>query len=145
MSATDRDWLLQTIRLSRRCAPVSTAYNVGAVLVRGGTVITEGHSRETDTAVHAEEAALAKAAGQLLTGATLYTSLEPCTTRASRPADCTRLILDAGIARVVFAMREPPRFARCEGVATLRAAGVEVVEIGELAPEVLRVNAHLLG
>jgi diaminohydroxyphosphoribosylaminopyrimidine deaminase/5-amino-6-(5-phosphoribosylamino)uracil reductase len=145
VSATDQAWLLQSIRLSRRCAPVSTAYNVGALLVRAGDVLTEGYSRETDDRVHAEEAALAKAAGLLVTDATLYTSLEPCTTRASRPASCTRLILDAGIARVVFAMREPLRFARCDGVATLRAAGVEVVEISDLAPEVVRLNAHILG
>ena len=58
---------------------------------------------------------------------------------------CTELILDAGIARVVFALREPPLFADCDGAELLTRAGVEVVELPALAAEVRAVNAHLLG
>ncbi|MFJ4923468.1 hypothetical protein [Streptomyces sp. NPDC088725] len=65
-----------------------------------------------------------------LQGATLYSSLEPCSERRSRPRTCTRLVLDAGIPRVVIAWREPDLFVvGCEGVELLAAAGVEVVEI----------------
>nr|BFE79134.1 hypothetical protein GCM10020093_017350 [Planobispora longispora] len=59
-------------------------------------------------------------------------------------APCAELILAAGIGRVVFALREPPLFADCRGVETLREGGAEVVEIGELAASVRRVNAHVL-
>ena len=83
--------------------------------------------------------------GSALLGATLYSSLEPCSQRASRPRSCTQLILDAGIGRVVFALREPPLFVRCEGAELLAAAGVEVVEVTDLAGSVVAVNAHLLG
>ena len=73
----------------------------------------------------------------------MYTSLEPCTARRSRTRTCTELILAAGIRRVIFAMREPLIFAECHGAETLREAGVEVVELTDLAGLVRRVNAHL--
>jgi pyrimidine deaminase RibD-like protein len=45
---------------------------------------------------------------------------------------------------VVFAWREPSIFVDCEGAELLRAAGVEVVEVPDLAGEVREVNRHLL-
>ncbi|MDH2428802.1 deaminase [Sphaerisporangium sp. TRM90804] len=143
---TDRRWLEYAIELSRRCPTSTTAFAVGAVVVDGeGTVLATGHSRESDPLDHAEEAALAKipADDPRLATATLYTSLEPCTTRASRPRGCTELTLAAGIPRVVFAWREPSLFADCTGAETLSAAGVEVVEVSDLAAEARQVNAHL--
>ena len=56
-----------------------------------------------------------------------------------------RLIAETPIARVVFALREPPMLAPGGGAGVLRAAGVEVVEIPAQADEVRTVNAHLLG
>nr|MDT0666433.1 dCMP deaminase [Micromonospora sp. DSM 115978] len=79
-----------------------------------------------------------------LTGVTIYSSLEPCSARASRPRTCTELILAAGIRRVVFAWREPAVFVDCHGAELLAAGGVEVVELPELAAVVRTVNAHLL-
>jgi diaminohydroxyphosphoribosylaminopyrimidine deaminase/5-amino-6-(5-phosphoribosylamino)uracil reductase len=46
---------------------------------------------------------------------------------------------------VVFALREPPLFADCHGAELLERAGVEVLELPELAAGVRAVNAHLLG
>ena len=54
-----------------------------------------------------------------LTSATLYSSLEPCRFRASRPRSCADLIIAAGIGRVVIAWLEPPVFARGGGAALL--------------------------
>lgn len=142
----DRRYLRAAVELSRRCPVSETAFSVGAfVALSDGTVLATGYSRENDPKVHAEEAALAKLdpAGPALAGATIYSSLEPCSTRASRPLSCARLILDAGIDRVVFAWREPALFVDCEGAELLRAAGCEVVEMPELAPLVREVNAHL--
>ena len=144
-TAPDRRWLELAVDLSRHSPPSPAHYAVGAVVVGpDGTLLATGYTGETDPAHHAEEAALAKLAGRPA-AATLYTSLEPCTTRRSRPHPCTGLILAAGIRRVVLALREPSLFADCHGVETLRAAGVEVVEIGELGQAVRDVNAHLLG
>lgn len=142
-SAVDGHWLARTVELSRRCPPSTTAFSVGAVIVdAAGEEIAWGFSRETDGTVHAEESALAKLADDdpRLAGATIYSSMEPCSTRKSRPRSCTRLILDAGLPRVVFAYREPSTFVVGEGAEQLAAAGVTVVERPELAEEVRAVN-----
>ena len=149
----DRAWLREAIALSRRCPPSQSAFSVGAVLVSAaGHVIATGYSRERDPADHAEEVALAKAgatdrpagAADRLAAATLYSSLEPCLHRASRPRPCAELIVAAGIRRVVVAWLEPPIFVPGGGAAWLREAGVTVVEFPELAAEAGAVNAHLV-
>lgn len=148
LSSPDRDrrWLSAAIELSRRSPRTPTNYAVGAVVVGpAGDVLATGYTGESGPRDHAEEAALAKVAGVDLTGATIYSSLEPCTTRSSRAGTCTDLILAAGLRRVVIALREPLLFADCRGVETLRDAGVEVIEIGDLGRLVREVNADVLG
>ncbi|HZZ49770.1 MAG TPA: dCMP deaminase [Pseudonocardia sp.] len=146
--AADLRWLRFAVELSHQCPQVDRAYAVGAVVVAAdGTQLATGYSRETDPVSHAEEVALTKLAGTdeaLLRGSTLYSSLEPCSQRASRPRSCTRLVLDAGIGRVVLAWREPPLFvADAQGTELLRAEGVEVIEIPELADAARAANRHL--
>jgi len=143
----DLHWLREAIELSRRCPPSSGAFSVGAILVAGdGQVIATGFSRERDPKDHAEEVALDRAAGDpRLARATLYSSLEPCLNRASRPRSCAELTLEAGIRRVVIAWLEPPLFVAGGGAGTLRSGGVTVVEIPWLAEAARAVNAHLLG
>jgi diaminohydroxyphosphoribosylaminopyrimidine deaminase / 5-amino-6-(5-phosphoribosylamino)uracil reductase len=145
----DRRWLAEAIELSRRCPPSAAAFSVGAVVVAAdGSVLASGYSRERDPADHAEEVALARVreAGlqPLLAGSTLYSSLEPCAMRASRPVACADLIIASGIGRVVIAWTEPPVFVPGGGAARLRAAGVTVEAISELAATARAVNAHLL-
>jgi len=143
----DIHWMHRAIELSKRCAPAEGAYSVGAVIVGDDDAqLSYGYSRETDPHVHAEESALAKlsADDKRLTNATIYSTLEPCSQRKSRPHPCTQLILAAGIPRVVIAWREPALFvADCVGVELLADAGVEVVELPELATAAKTVNAHL--
>jgi len=149
----DQELLRLTIELSRSCPPVLKAYSVGAIIVaEDGTILSTGYSREPlyglgdPSANHAEEVAIAKlgANDPRLRTATLYTSLEPCSPRASRPLSCTDHILAAGIARVVLAYREPALLAVCDGAERLMAAGVEVIEMPELAPAVREVNRRVL-
>lgn len=145
--AVDRYWLSAAIEEARRCPPSATAFSVGAVIVdAAGHEIARGYSRETDPHVHAEEAALAKVrpADPRLAGATMYSSLEPCSLRKSRPAPCTALIRAAGIPRVVYAWREPVLFVNGRGAEELAAVGVEVRQVPELEAEARAVNAHLL-
>ncbi|HEY8482265.1 MAG TPA: deaminase [Spirillospora sp.] len=137
-------WLRLACDLAKRCPPSRTAFSVGAVIVDAdGREIARGFSREHDPHDHAEEAALARAAGDL-TGATVYSSLEPCGHRASRPRPCAELIAASGVRRVVFAWREPALFTEGAGAEILAAAGVEVTEIPELADRAREPNAHLL-
>ena len=141
----DHRWLTAAIELSRRSPPAQTHYAVGAIVVGdGGTQLAASYTGELDPHDHAEEAALATLRAQNLSRATLYSSLEPCTARRSRPGTCTDLILAAGIRRVVIALREPLLFVDCRGVETLRAAGVDVTELSDLGGLVRQINAHVL-
>ncbi|MFD3897105.1 dihydrofolate reductase family protein [Streptomyces cellulosae] len=149
-SAADRHWLALACELAAQCPPSETAFSVGAVVVAAdGTELARGHSREgEDPVVHAEEAALAKAdpTDPRLAGATVYSSLEPCARRASRPAPCARLILDAGVRRVVTAWREPDTFVTdADGSAVLAEGGATVVVLPEYEQRAKAPNAHLLG
>ncbi|WP_322749065.1 MULTISPECIES: deaminase [unclassified Frankia] len=143
----DHRWMTRAIELAHRCPPATGAYSVGAVIVEeNGEEISCGFSREVDDAVHAEESALAKIspADSRLATATIYSTLEPCSQRTSRPRTCTQLILAAKIPRVVIAWREPSLFvADCQGHELLTAAGVTVVEMPAFGELARAVNAHL--
>jgi 5-amino-6-(5-phosphoribosylamino)uracil reductase len=146
----DRHWLALACELAAQCPPSRTAFSVGAVVVAAdGTELARGHSREGgDPVVHAEEAALARIdpADPRLPGATVYSSLEPCARRASRPAPCARLILDAGVRRVVTAWREPDTFVTdADGSGLLASHGVDVLVLPEYEETAKAPNAHLLG
>ncbi|MGW4880255.1 dihydrofolate reductase family protein [Streptomyces sp. NPDC004262] len=149
VSAADRHWLRIACELAADCPPSRTAFSVGAVVVAAdGTELARGHSREAgDPVVHAEEAALAKipADDPRLATATVYTSLEPCTRRASRPHPCAELILRAGVRRVVTAWREPDTFVEAaDGTGALREAGVAVLVLGAYEDLAKAPNGHLL-
>lgn len=137
--------LRAAIEESRKCTPDMGSYCVGAVVITADGARFTGYTHETSPTHHAEQEALKKAveAGAELRGATIYASMEPCTTRKSEPKSCTQLILEYGLKRVVFACYEPSKFVRCEGACTLRAAGVDVRVYPDLADEVLQINKHL--
>lgn len=105
---------------------------VGCVLVAAdGRVIGQGHTQQAG-GPHAEVMALrdAQAHGEAVGGATAYVTLEPCSHHGRTPPCCDALIA-AGVTRVVVATGDPnPRVAG-QGLARLRAAGIEV----ELLPE----------
>lgn len=109
---------------------------VGAVVLAEGVVAGEGYHAEFG-GPHAEAVALA-AAGARARGATLVTTLEPCSRVAKQPA-CADLIAAAGIRRVVIGMADPNP-VQAGGADRLRAAGVEV-ETGLLQAEIERQNA----
>lgn len=110
---------------------------VGCVLVRDGAVLAEGwHRRLGD--LHAERDALAQVDGDA-TGATAYVNLEPCCHHGRQPP-CTDALLAAGVRRVVVAMVDPDERVAGQGIARLRAAGVEV-DVGLGEADALRLNA----
>ncbi|MCQ2377830.1 MAG: bifunctional diaminohydroxyphosphoribosylaminopyrimidine deaminase/5-amino-6-(5-phosphoribosylamino)uracil reductase RibD [Victivallaceae bacterium] len=113
---------------------------VGALLEKDGEIIGRGFHRVAGEA-HAEINALrdARARGNDPAGATLYVTLEPCSTYGRTPP-CTEAILEAKISRVVAALNDPnPRHAG-RGIEILRRAGVETTT-GILSAECGRLNA----
>ncbi|MEU6285048.1 deaminase [Streptomyces sp. NPDC047028] len=153
MYAPDRDqdlrWMQRAIDLAALCPPAAGAYSVGAVIVgEDGSELAAGYSREADPHDHAEEAALGKLPvdDPRLAGATIYSTLEPCSQRHSPRTPCAQRILGAGIPRVVIAWREPSLFVDdCVGYEQLVEAGIVVVELHELAAAAKDANAHLGG
>lgn len=100
---------------------------VGAVIVRDGKVISSGYHHKAGTA-HAEVDALNNAAqsGADVRGATIYVTLEPCST-VGRTGACTEAIIKAGLARVVIGCLDPNPKHAGRGVEVLRNAGIEVM------------------
>lgn len=127
----------QVLRLARRAAG-RTSPNplVGAVIASGGVVVGRGHHARAGTD-HAEIVALRRA-GNRARGATLYVNLEPCA-HTGRTGPCTEALIDAGIRRVVAAMRDPDPRVDGRGIARLREAGIEV-EVGLLEDQAQRLN-----
>lgn len=113
---------------------------VGAVVVANGLCVGVGH-HERFGGPHAEVVALAEA-GSRSRGATLYVTLEPCCHYGKTPP-CTNAILEAGIARVVAAMRDPFPHVAGNGIARLREATV-AVDVGVAEDSARRANAPYL-
>jgi diaminohydroxyphosphoribosylaminopyrimidine deaminase/5-amino-6-(5-phosphoribosylamino)uracil reductase len=113
---------------------------VGAVVVAEDRVVGEGWHEGPGTA-HAEINAL-REAGDLARGATLYTTLEPCS-HVGRTPPCADALIEAGIVHVISALRDPNPVVDGSGYAKLEAAGVEVRD-GLLQGEAERQNEAFL-
>ena len=137
MSGEDEKYMRRALRLAARAAGrTSPNPMVGAVVVRGDTIVGEGFHRAAGEP-HAEVIALAKA-GDAARGATLYTTLEPCAHHGRTPP-CVDAIVKAGVRRVVAAMRDPDPRTDGKGFRQLKASGV-AVEQGVLEAEAHRLN-----
>jgi len=110
--------------------------SAGCLLVRDGRVIARGWTQPGGRP-HAEIEALTRA-GTDARGATVYVSLEPCC-HFGRTPPCTDALLQAGVARVVYAVEDPDPRVSGRGAATLREAGIRV-DGGLLAVEAHAVN-----
>ena len=109
---------------------------VGCVIVKGAKVVGEGwHERAGEP--HAEVHALS-AAGELARGATAYVTLEPCS-HYGRTPPCADALIQAGIAKVVVAMKDPNPKVAGRGLNRLRDAGIQV-EIGLLEEQAVLLN-----
>ena len=110
---------------------------VGALIVEDGQVVAEGFHAQ-DGGPHAERVALAALGRTPKPGATLYVTLEPCSTHG-RTGACCDAIRAAGIRRVVAGATDPNPVHGGHGFEVLREAGVEVVD-GVLARECADLN-----
>ncbi len=115
----------QALTLGRRgLGRVAPWPSVGCVLVREGRIVGRGTS-DAVSLRHAERVALDQA-GDAARGATAYVTLEPCSHHGRTPP-CADALVAAGVTRVVIASGDPnPRVAG-QGIARLRAAGIEVL------------------
>lgn len=137
MSETDSIFMKRAIEIARLGdGLVSPNPMVGAVLVKAGSIVGEGHYRY-DKLKHAESHAI-EMAGHQSNGATLYCSLEPCC-HHGRTSPCTDAVISAGIRRAVIAIKDPNPLVNGRGIEQLREAGIEV-EVGLFEEEAARLN-----
>jgi pyrimidine deaminase RibD-like protein len=98
---------------------------VGAVVVKDGRVVSKAHRGESPKC-HAEFIALeAKLPDDLVAGSTVYTTLEPCTTRKHPKIPCAQRLIERRVARVVIGMLDPNPEIRGLGIQALNDAGIE--------------------
>ena len=111
---------------------------VGCVIVKDGQVLAEAATAPGGRP-HAEEQALE---GVDARGATAYLTLEPCGARSSNTASCSQRLVEAGVARVVYACEDPSPLASGQGSDRLIAAGVQVERglLSQAASEALRYD-----
>lgn len=97
---------------------------VGAVLVKKNKIISAGHTQRPGKD-HAEIVAIKKA-GSIVRGATLYTTLEPCSYEGKNTPPCTNAIIAAGIKHVIVAIKDPNSLVNGKGIKALKKAGIKV-------------------
>lgn len=137
----DEFFMREALRIAKN-AEGRTSPNplVGAVIVKDGKIIAEGWHRQAGTP-HAEIHAL-NMAGELAKDATLYVTLEPCS-HFGRTPPCVKKIIEAGIKKVVAAMKDPNPKVAGRGFEMLKNAGI-AVEVGLLEAESRILNEVFL-
>ena len=136
-SAVDHGMMARALQLAEHGLwTTSPNPRVGCVLVRNGEIVGEGWHKKAGEP-HAEVHAL-RAAGERARGATAYVTLEPCSHHGRTPP-CAEALIAAGVSRVVAAMTDPNPLVAGQGLAKLRAAGIETAS-GLLESEARELN-----
>lgn len=147
LAPLDRQRLQEALALAEGSFGISDPNpRVGCVLGNvEGQVFGHGATQEAG-GPHAEVMALRDARSRSfdLRGATAWVTLEPCAHQGRTPPCCDALI-EAGVARVVVALRDPFPAVNGAGIARLRAAGIEVIQAdGEIAAAAAYINIGFL-
>jgi len=140
-NAFDYKCMASALQLARRgLATTHPNPRVGCVIAHDGEVVGEGWHKKAGEA-HAEIHALHNA-GDKAVGASVYVTLEPCS-HSGRTPPCVEALIDAKVARVVFAIEDPNPEVNGNGFQRLQKAGIEV-QSGLMATEAEDINPGFL-
>jgi pyrimidine deaminase RibD-like protein len=131
----DREFMEMAIEQARKSRCREYDPKVGAVVCRKDNLIATGYRGEGGDGTHAEAAAFAKIAPDVAMDSTVFTTLEPCTSRKERQP-CTSLLVSRNVGRVVIGMLDPNCDIRGEGEWQLEDARIE---IGKFDPDLVQV------
>jgi len=127
MQNSDRQFMQLAITEAKKSKAEDdrTHPKVGAVVVKEDKVLASSHRGETGSGNHAEFGALEKKLEQeVVSGATLYTTLEPCTSRQHPKVGCAQRLVERGVRRVVIGMLDPNPSICGKGIGILRSAKI---------------------
>jgi pyrimidine deaminase RibD-like protein len=150
-SSNDREFMEMAIREARRSVEEKgrVTPKVGAVVVRNGKVLASAHRGELGEGEHAEYTALErKLSNEIVAGATVYTTLEPCTTRNHPKIPCAERLIERRVERVVIGMLDPnpaicgkgERLIRDHGIVVERFSHDLIVQLEELNRDFTRAQ-----
>ncbi|HYD50289.1 MAG TPA: deaminase [Terriglobales bacterium] len=136
------DLASQSVSESGRSDPTPA---VGAVIVKNGAEVASAYRGQCAPGNHAEKCALESAAGADLRGATVYTTLEPCSRRSAPKIACAQRLIDRGVGTIFIGLYDPnPKIYR-EGWRILRDAGVTLRDFpADLRYELRELNTRFL-
>jgi pyrimidine deaminase RibD-like protein len=140
------------MRLAVRAARESVAEDeklhpkVGVVVARERDILVIGHRGETGPGNHAEFGALEiKSPNEHFAGATVYTTLEPCTDRNHPKIPCAKRLIERRVGRVVIGMVDPDPRIRGNGMLLLQHAGIALGTFDrESTEELLEINRDFI-
>lgn len=143
----DRTFERLAIEEARKSVPEDDRVHpsVGVVVVKDGEVLALAHRGEIPKC-HAEYIALEKKLADVpLSGATVYTTLEPCTSRTDPKVPCADRLAERRVGRVVIGMLDPDNRVSGRGLRVLRKAGVTTdLFPPDLMAEVEELNRHFM-
>ena len=131
----------QAILLAEKAMHIASPNpTVGTVVVKDGKIVGQGVTEKYGGA-HAEVVAIAEA-GAEAKGATLYTTLEPCS-HFGKTGPCSQALIKAGVAEVHMAILDPSKKVNGQGRSEMEKAGIKVV-VGEHSAEVEKLHEFFI-